>query len=293
MTPERPRRSALYLPGSNARAIEKAATLDCDVIIFDLEDAVSPEQKPMARQQACTAVSARRFGHRELVIRINGVGTPWYDEDLRCAIGAAPDAILLPKVEDEKQVRSVAQAMQANDETLGSRLWCMLETPLGILSSARIAAAHPCLECLVMGTSDLTKDLHAEHTTSRLPLLMSLELCLLAARAQGKCILDGVCLDLSNDDALGFSCTQGRELGFDGKTLIHPRQISICNAAFSPTALELDQARAVVAAYTTARAKGLGVAVLDGRLVEELHVREAERTLALEETIRSRGPQSD
>ncbi len=293
MTPDRPRRSALYLPGSNARAIEKAATLDCDVIIFDLEDAVSPEEKPKARQQACAAVSARHFGHRELVIRINGAGTPWYNEDLRCAIAAAPDAILLPKVEDAEQIRSVAQAMQANAETLGPRLWCMMETPLGVLSSARIAAAHPRLECLVMGTSDLTKDLHARHTTSRLPLLMSLEVCLLAARAHGKCILDGVCLDLSNEDALRSACTQGRELGFDGKTLIHPSQIAICNAAFSPTTSELDQARAVVAAYATARAKGLGVTVLDGRLVEELHVREAERAITLDGAIRSRAAQPD
>jgi citrate lyase subunit beta/citryl-CoA lyase len=292
MTTNRLRRSALYLPAANTRAIEKAATLDCDVIIFDLEDAVSPEEKTEARQQACAAVSARHFGSRELVIRINGVGTPWYAEDLRCAIRAAPDAILLPKVEAPAQVQSVAQALQADRVAPATRLWCMLETPLGILSSALIAEAHPRLDCLVMGTSDLTKDLHARHTLTRVPLLMSLELCLLAARAQGKSILDGVCLDLSNDDVLRSACEQARELGFDGKTLIHPRQIAICNAAFSPTASEIEHARAIVAAYTVARAQGLGVAVLDGRLVEELHVREAERILNLEDAIQSGAAQS-
>jgi citrate lyase subunit beta / citryl-CoA lyase len=288
MTTDRPRRSALFLPGSNARAIEKAATLDCDVIIFDLEDAVSPEEKQKARQQACDAIAARRFGQRELVLRINGTRTNWFDEDLRHAAAAAPDAILLPKSEDPAQVQAVALALLAYDATRETRLWCMLETPLGILASAQIARAHPLLDCLVMGTSDLTKDLHAQHTLSRNALLMSLELCVLGARAYGKCILDGVCLELSDDDALRASCAQGRELGFDGKTLIHPRQIAICNATYSPTPAEVAHAEAVAAAFAVARADGRGVAVLDGRLVEELHVREAERTLALDRAVRSK-----
>jgi citrate lyase subunit beta/citryl-CoA lyase len=287
MTNVRPRRSALYLPASNLRAIAKAATLDCDVIIFDLEDAVSPEEKSKARHQACEAIAARRFGHRELVLRINGTTTPWYAEDLRCAAAAAPDAILLPKVEAPAQVHSVAEALQSSEPAHATSLWCMLETPLGVLSSPQIAQAGPRLECLVMGTSDLTKDLHAQHTASRFPLLTSLELCLLAARSCGKCILDGVCLDLSDEDALRSSCLQGRELGFDGKTLIHPRQIEICNAAFSPSPTEVDHASAVVTAYAVARAAGRAVAVVDGRLVEELHVREAERVLAFDRAIRS------
>jgi len=286
MTNERPRRSALFLPASNQRAIDKASTLDCDVVIFDLEDAVAPDEKPKARQLACAAIAARNFERHELVLRINGAGTSWFDEDFRSALSVAPDAILLPKVEDPELVGATASVLQASAGVSRTKLWCMLETPLGVLSSAMIAQAHPRLECLVMGTSDLTKDLRAQHTQSRLPLLMSLELCLLAARAYGKCILDGVCLELSNDDAFRDACLQAKALGFDGKTLIHPKQVATCNSVFSPSDAEVAQAQAIIAAHAAAKAGGRGVAVHDGRLVEELHVQEAERTLALDRAVR-------
>jgi citrate lyase subunit beta/citryl-CoA lyase len=282
----RPRRSALYLPASNARAIDKAKQLTCDVVLFDLEDAVSPDAKPIARTQACQAVESRDFGAKELVIRVNGVNTPWFADDLRCAVSAQPDAILLPKVEQVAQVHEVAAALDSIvDPQRRILVWCMLETPRGVLAADAIAGAHPRVDCLVMGTSDLTSDLRAQHTSNRAPLLASLGLCVLAARANGKSVLDGVFLDLSSDDAFRTACMQGREFGFDGKTLIHPKQITSCNEVFSPSSTELAKARAVIEAFGRARAEGRGVAVLDGRLVEELHVREAERTLSLAQAI--------
>lgn len=276
-----PRRSALYLPGSNVRAIEKAKSLPCDVVIFDLEDAVAPDAKIDAREHACLAVANRQFGMRELIIRINAPGTPWYADDLRRVSQAGPDAILLPKVDGPEQVVGAANELHAVDAQRHCKLWCMIETPKGVLAAERIAAAHESVDCLVMGTSDLTKDLHALHTAERFALLTSLGLSILAARAHGKTILDGVCLDIANEDLFRSACRQAKELGFDGKTLIHPSQILPCNAVFSPTVAELSQAHAVVEAFARSRAEGRGVAVLDGRLVEELHVREAERVLAL------------
>jgi citrate lyase subunit beta / citryl-CoA lyase len=288
MTNDRPRRSALYLPGSNRRAIEKSSTLDADVVIFDLEDAVAPDEKPIARSLVCEAVSARRHGDRELVIRINGCSTVWHDEDLRHAAAAEPDAILLPKIEDPSQILSVVHALESLGQSSRTSLWCMLETPRGVLASERIAGAHDRLTCLVMGTSDLTSDLRARHVPSRMPLLPSLGLCLLAARAHGKLILDGVTLDLSSDDGFVASCQQSRELGFDGKTLIHPRQIGPCNSVFSPSPEEVAHARAVVSAFEAAQGAGRGVAVVAGKLIEELHVREAERTLTLSALLETR-----
>jgi citrate lyase subunit beta / citryl-CoA lyase len=284
------RRSALFLPSSNARAIEKAATLDADVIIFDLEDAVAPDDKCRAREQACHAVTSRDFGDRELVIRINAAGTPWHADDLRLVAQAAPDAILLAKAEHPEQIQAVSQALRAKQPSSSrTRLWCMLETPRGILSAERIASATELLDCLVLGTSDLTNELHAVQTPTRAALATSIGLCLLAARAYGKSILDGVCLDLSNENTFASACQQGRELGFDGKTLIHPRQIAACNAAYSPTETEIGRAREVIAGFAKASAEGRGVAVVGGRLVEELHVREAERTLATAAEITRRG----
>jgi citrate lyase subunit beta / citryl-CoA lyase len=281
----RPRRSALFVPGSNPRAIEKAPTLSCDVLIIDLEDAVLPKEKPSARERACKAVATNDFGEKELVIRVNGIGTKWYEDDLRQALEATPDAILLPKVEDPGQVEAAAQSLKATDRSRRTKLWCMLETPRGVLAAERIAGAHEQLDCLVVGTSDLTVGLHALHTAARAPLLASLGLCLLAARAHGKAILDGVFLDLSNEDAFRAACQQGRELGFDGKCLIHPRQIGPCNIAFSPTEAEVACAHAILDAHAAARTKGSGVAVVEGRLVEEMHVLEAERTIALDSLV--------
>jgi citrate lyase subunit beta / citryl-CoA lyase len=268
----RPRRSALYMPGANARAMEKARGLACDVVILDLEDAVAPAAKAEARRLVAAALAAGGFGRREVVVRVNGPQTPWGPDDLAMAEASACDAILLPKAESAPALRSAKP------------LWCMVETPLGVLRAEAIAAAEG-VECLVMGTSDLTKDLRARHAADRLPMLASLSLCLLAARAHGRAILDGVHLDLA--DAQGFerACVQGRELGFDGKTLIHPSQIAAANAAFGPSAGEVEQARRVVGAFEQAEREGRGVAVLDGRLVENLHVAEARRTLALAEAL--------
>lgn len=285
----RPRRSALYVPGSNQRAIDKAASLDVDVVIFDLEDAVSPSEKELARDQVAAAMDAReRFGTKELVVRINGSETPWYERDVRSCLASVPDAVLLPKVERAEQIAALAESIGSSKDAGPVSLWAMLETPRGVLRAESIAGAHDWLACLVMGTSDLTNDLRALHTPDRLPLLTSLGLCVLAARAYGKVVLDGVSLDLSNPDAFRLSCRQGRELGFDGKTLIHPRQIASCNSAFSPTESEVERASAIITAFSAARAEGRGVTVLDGRLIEEMHVREAERTLALAAAISAR-----
>lgn len=289
---DRPRRSALYLPGSNARAIEKSKGLDCDVILFDLEDAVAPEAKDLARTQILESLTTRHenngFGTKELVVRINAKATPWYARDLEAVAIAKPHAVLLPKVESAEQIEQLADDFTKAGGTEDVRFWCMMETPKGILHSESIASCTSRLECFVMGTSDLTQDMRALHTPLRLPMLTSLGLSLLAARAYGLTILDGVALDLSDELAFVDACDQGRELGFDGKTLIHPNQIGPCNLAFSPSDEELERARSIVTAYAEARAKGRGVVVLKGRLVEELHVREAQRILALHAVLEAR-----
>jgi citrate lyase subunit beta/citryl-CoA lyase len=279
--PTIPRRSALYMPASNARAIAKSRELPVDVVILDLEDSVAPSHKELARRQSVEAVASGGFGSREVVIRINGTDTPWHTEDLRAALLAAPNGMLLPKVESPETILEVVRHMESLSTPSHIKLWCMLETPRGVLAATEILKSHPRLAVAVMGTSDLTTDLRARHTSIRLPLLTSLGLCLLAARAYGVTILDGVFLDL--DDAAGFenACRQSRELGFDGKTLIHPHQIAACNSAFSPTAAEVETAQAVVAAYAKAQEQGEGVTVVGGRLVEALHVSEAQRILGL------------
>jgi citrate lyase subunit beta/citryl-CoA lyase len=283
--PTIPRRSALYMPASNARAIAKSRELPVDVVILDLEDSVAPSQKESARRQAVEAVTSGGFGSREVVIRINGFDTPWHVDDLQAAVRAAPHGILVPKVESPESILGVAQLMESLNTPSHTKLWCMLETPRGVLAANEILRSHPKLSVAVMGTSDLTTDLRARHTSLRLPLLTSLGLCLLAARAYGVTLLDGVFLDL--DDAAGFekACAQSRELGFDGKTLIHPRQIMACNLAFSPTTAEVEMAQATVAAFTKAQEQGAGVTVVGGRLVEALHVSEAKRILGLHQSL--------
>lgn len=279
----RPRRSALYMPGANARALEKARTLDADVLILDLEDAVAPDAKALARRQVADALGAP-FGRREVVVRINGLDTPWGADDLAAVTGRGAHAILLPKVESAQQIEALAARLQAAGDAQ-ARIWAMIETPRGVLRLAEIAGAHPLLAALVVGTSDLVKDLRARHTFDRREALAALSQTVLAARAFGLDALDGVHLDLEDEAGLRAACQQGRDLGFDGKTLIHPKQIAAANEAFGPSAAEVDQARRRIAAFEAARAGGSGVAVLDGRLVEELHVREAQRVLALAETI--------
>ncbi|HEY6557616.1 MAG TPA: CoA ester lyase [Polyangiaceae bacterium] len=281
----RPRRSVLYMPGSNARAQDKAKTLPADGIILDLEDATAPDAKAAAREQVCKTVREGGYGKRELIIRINGLNTPWGQEDVAAAAEAGPDAILVPKVEQPEQVLEVERRMLERNAPAKTTIWCMMETPLGILNAREIAASSRRVACLVMGTSDLTKDLHAHHTPQRLPMLTSLGICLLAARAYGLAILDGVYLDLENIEGFRAACVQGLELGFDGKTLIHPNQLAPCNEVFSPTPAEVEQARRIIAAHGEAEKQGNGVVVLDGKLVENLHVENARRVVSLAESI--------
>jgi citrate lyase subunit beta / citryl-CoA lyase len=283
--PVRPRRSVLYMPGSNARAQDKAKTLAADGIILDLEDATAPDAKAAARELVAKSVREGGYGKRELIIRINGLDSPWGKEDVAAAAQAGPDAILVPKVEHPEQVLEVERRMLEHNAPAKTTIWCMMETPLGILNAREIAGASRRTTCLVMGTSDLTKDLHAQHTSQRLPMLTSLGICLLAARAYGLSILDGVYLELANEAGLREACTQGLELGFDGKTLIHPNQLAICNEVFSPSAAELDQARRIIAAHAEAEKQGKGVVVLDGKLVENLHVENARRIVQLSQAI--------
>lgn len=277
-----PRRSALYLPGSNARALEKARTLPADVVILDLEDAVAPEAKALARQQVADALRAGGFGRREMVVRINAPDSEWGREDISALVGGPSCAVLLPKTEQVESVQSVASAWSG----AAPPIWCMIETPLGVLRAAELAA-QPSVACLVAGTNDLAADLRCDGSwAERAALLPHLSQIVLAARAHGKACLDGVHMDLTDDAGLEASCAQGRALGFDGKTLIHPKTLAAANRAFAPSEAEAERARRVVAAFEEAAAAGSALVVLDGKLVEELHVREARRLLALHESVR-------
>jgi citrate lyase subunit beta/citryl-CoA lyase len=269
------------MPGSNPRALEKARTLPADGLIFDLEDAVATEAKESARAIVASALAAGGYGDRELVLRVNAIDTPWGHADLAAAATMPIDAVLLPKVENPDRVALTVSLLDAFGAPEGLAIWCMLETPLGILYAREIAAASPRLAALVLGTSDLTKDLRALPTHDRLPLITSLSLAILAARAHGLAVLDGVHLDLSDDEGFAASCRQGRELGIDGKTLIHPKQIAAANAAFAPTPEEVEWSRRIIAARSEAAAAGKGVVLVEGRLIENLHVENARRLLAL------------
>jgi citrate lyase subunit beta/citryl-CoA lyase len=278
----RPRRSALYMPGSNARALEKGRTLAADVLILDLEDAVAPDAKPLARQQVVDALAAGGYGKRELIVRVNGLDTPWGEDDVRAIAASKADALLIPKVESADGVARVAKLM-ANDAPRAVAIWTMIETPRGVLEAASIAARG--VAGLVMGTSDLAKDLRASHTKERLPMLTSLGLCVLAARAAGIAILDGVHLDLNDDEGFAYACQQGKELGFDGKTLIHPKTIPVANRIFAPSGEDIALAKKIIDAHAQAATAGQGVVVVEGRLVENLHVEAAHRLVALAESI--------
>jgi citrate lyase subunit beta/citryl-CoA lyase len=284
-TTVRPRRSVLYMPGSNARAMEKGRSLPADALILDLEDAVAPDAKAQGRSEIAKALAGKpAYGRRELIVRTNGLDTPWGHADLAAMVTAGADAILLPKVESADMVRRACAVLDAAGGPPDLAIWCMMETPRGILHALEIAD-HPRVRCFVMGTSDLTKDLHALHTGLRLPMLPSLGWCLLAARAAGIAIVDGVYLDLNDGEGFAASCRQGRELGFDGRTLIHPKQIEAANEAFGPSADAVAYARKIIAAFEEARSAGRGVVVVDGKLVENLHVAEAQRLVALADAI--------
>jgi citrate lyase subunit beta/citryl-CoA lyase len=282
----RPRRSVLYMPGSNARALEKGRTLAADGLILDLEDAVAPDAKAMARQQIGAALKAGGYGARELIVRVNGLESPWGYDDIVAAAGFGADAILLPKVESAGAVHQAETIMEASGARQEFSVWCMMETPLGMLHAEEIAEASPRIGALVMGTSDLAKDLYAAHTRDRLPMITALGLCMLAARAAGIAILDGVHLDLGDDEGFAYSCRQGKELGFDGKTLIHPKTIDVANEVFGPSEEEVEWSRTIIAAHAEAEKEGKGIVVVDGKLIENLHVLNAERVVAMAKAIR-------
>lgn len=281
----RPRRSALYLPGNNARALEKAKTLPADVLIFDLEDAVGPDAKADTRAKVRDAICSGSYQPREIVVRINGLATDWHDDDLRAVAGSAAHGVLVPKIEKGEQV----QALAATLDTLGApqslQLWVMIETPRSFLRAEEIASATDRLAALVVGTNDLVNDLHALHVPGRAPAVVALSLAVLGARAAGKVILDGVFNDITDEGGFRAEARQGREMGFDGKTLIHPSQITPANELFGPSREELADARKVVSAYEQAQAAGDSVITVDGRMIESLHVRDAQRILALADLI--------
>jgi citrate lyase subunit beta/citryl-CoA lyase len=288
----RSRRSVLYMPGSNARALEKAKTLPADGVILDLEDAVAPDAKAAARDQVVAAVKAGGFGAREVFIRTNGSDTPWFADDLAAAMSAAPDAILIPKVSSSEQLELIAQRMLSVHADHRTRIWAMIETPPAIFNVREIAAAakdeETRLTGFVLGLNDLAKETRARQVQGRAPMISWIATCVLAAREFGIDILDGVYNDIGNTEGFKAECAQARDLGFDGKTLIHPNQIEPCNAAFSPTADEVTQARKMIAAFDLPENKGKGVVQIDGRMVERMHAEMARRTVAIADAIEAR-----
>jgi citrate lyase subunit beta/citryl-CoA lyase len=288
----RPRRSLLYMPGSNARAIEKAKTLPADGVILDLEDAVAPDAKETARDQVVAAVKAGGFGAREVFIRVNGTDTPWFADDLAAAAAAAPDAILVPKISTPDQPEQIGARLLSMHANLRTRVWAMIETPTAIFNARAIAAtakdSETRLAGFVLGTNDLAKETRARILPGRAPMLAWLTTCLLAAREFGIEVLDGVYNDLSDAEGFAAECAQARDLGFDGKTLIHPNQIEPCNAAFSPAADEVAAARKMIAAFDLAENRDKGVVQIDGRMVERMHAEMARRTVAIAEAIEAR-----
>lgn len=292
MTAIRPRRSALYMPGSNARAVEKARTLTTDVVIFDLEDAVAHYLKEAARDGVCAAVGEGGYGSRELVIRINGLNTPWGEADLAAAAKAEPDAILVPKVSSPVDLLAVGNKLKALGAPERVQVWAMIETPLAILQVKEIAAVardeDARLSCFVMGTNDLAKDTRARLDSGRGPIMPWLMTALAAARAYGIDILDGVYNDLSDETGFRDECIEGRDCGFDGKTLIHPNQIAAANEIFAPSAQEVEKARAIAVLFEQPENAGKGAISHNGRMVERLHAEMAKRVIALADAIAER-----
>jgi citrate lyase subunit beta/citryl-CoA lyase len=291
----RPRRSVLYMPGSNARALEKARTLPADGVILDLEDSVAPDVKETARQQVTDAVKAGGFGPREVFIRINAVDTPWHADDLAAAAQAAPDAILIPKVTNPGTLEMIGRRLLDMHTPIKTRVWAMIETPLAIFNVLPIAGAardsETRLAGFVVGTNDLAKDTRARLVPGRAPMLPWLSACIAAARINGIDVLDGVYNDLGNTEGFIAECLQGVEFGFDGKTLIHPSQIDPCNKTFSPSGDEVAWARRMIAAFDMAENKSKGVLSIDGRMVERLHADMARRTVVIAEAIAAKAGQ--
>jgi citrate lyase subunit beta/citryl-CoA lyase len=282
----RPRRSCLYVPGTNDRAIDKARGLGCDVVIFDLEDSVAPDAKQDARDRVVAALAEGDYGGRELVIRLNGLDTPWGADDLAAAAATTADALLLPKVTGPDII--VRAGKMIEDAGGGQRLWAMMETARGILAAPEIAQADPRLAVLAMGLEDFAKELHADNAAPRTAMLYALERCVLVGRAFGLGLLDGVYPAFGDDDGFKAACAQGAMLGFDGKQLIHPRQIEAANAAFAPSPKAVEQARRLIAAFEAARARGDGIAQLDGTMIEALHVARARDLVAFAEAMEAK-----
>lgn len=283
----KPRRSVLYMPGSNARALEKAKSLPADGLILDLEDAVAPDAKALARSQVVEAVGNGGYGHRELMVRINGLDTPWGHDDLKAvsAAAVAADAVLIPKVSTAADVITAIEAFEAAGIAATVDFWIMAETALCILNIQEIAAAHPRLKGIVLGTSDLAKETRVRHTADRIGFLAALNLCVLAARANKLEVIDGVYLDLEDAEGYRAACEQGRDLGFDGKSLIHPKQVEAANEVFGLSSVEIAAAQKIIEAWREAEQAGKGLVVVDGKLVEVLHVEEAQRQLELAAAI--------
>lgn len=283
----RPRRSVLYMPAANARALEKAKTIDADALIFDLEDAVAPDAKATARSQAVEAAVSGEYGDREITIRCNGLDTPWGADDIAAAAAAGPSGIVVPKVTGGAHLAAIISAMEAASAPDRTTVWAMIETPEAIFAAREIAAVDR-VAVLVMGTNDLAKELRATQTADRHALVPHLATAILAARAEGKTIVDGVFNDIADADGFGAECGQGFEMGFDGKTLIHPSQVAPANEVWSPTADEIEHANRVILAFEEAEAEGRGVITVDGRMIENLHVDTARRTLAVAAAIGER-----
>lgn len=284
-----PRRSVLYMPGANERALEKAKGLAADALILDLEDAVAPDAKAEARERVCALVADGAYGTKEVTIRANGLDTAWHADDIAAIAAAGPAAVVVPKVNSVDDVHKIEEGLERGGAPERTKIWAMVETPVAMLHAEAIAAASERLTVLVMGTNDLAKELHAEHVPGRQPLLTGLGLCVLAARATGKVILDGVYNDIADAEGLAAQAAQGAAFGFDGKTLIHPGQIETANAAFSPDPAAVAAARIVAAAFEAPEAAGVGVMKIDGRMVERLHYEQARRLLAVADAIAARG----
>ena len=283
MTEFTPLRSVLYMPSSNERALEKAKTIACDALILDLEDAVAPDATPAARAAAAAAAASGDYGRRTVTIRVNGIGTEWHEADLTAAAPAGPAAIVVPKVDSAEQVVRLVDMMEKAGAPDHTALWAMVETPEAIFDARAIAAASPRLQALVLGTNDLVKELYAEHVPGRAPILPSLHTVLLAGRAAGIAVIDGVYNDVKDTEGFLAECEQGRQMGFDGKTLIHPGQVEGANIAFAPSEQAVEDARGLIAAFE--EGQGSGVVTYHGRMVENLHVESARRTLSIHDAI--------